>query len=317
MNLPAQRPARGTESSKPGLKGKTVTVVICTRNRPALLHKCLSAVAKLVPAPNLVLIVDNSEGNSETRKVANDYGARYVIEPVIGLSRARNRGLAECNSDVIAFLDDDVTPAPDWLGLLMAPFTNELTGASAGRVITPDLRCSETNHQASRTLTNQDPHWFEIATFGGLGLGANMALRKAACPAGMFFDERLGRGAPFEIGEEGYAFAWLLSRGYRVVNIPSAVVNHPPLTRTAIQREARNSFTYWLLLFSEFPEQRKSLIRFIIRRLRRKTLEWPREPQEPGEIVTSGWRVLLKAGFEGLWLFLRTPSPKKLQRRSD
>jgi len=237
-----------------------------------------------------------------------------VVEPVTGLSRARNRGLAECASEVVAFLDDDVTPAPDWLGLLMGPFSDESTGASAGRVVTPDMPRPPSNHLAPRVLSNKDPHWFEIATFGGLGLGANMALRKSACPAGMFFDERLGRGAPFEIGEEGYAFAWLLSRGFRVANIPSAVVYHPPLTRTAIQREARNSFSYWLLLFSEFPRERKSLIRFILRRLRRKPLEWPRESREPGEIVTSGWRVLFKAGMEGLWLFLRTPRPKNTQR---
>ncbi len=311
MNTSVKGPAQGAGSSKPAVKGQTVTIVICTRNRPVLLQKCLSAVARLKPTPDEVLVVDNSDGNPETRKVAADYGARYVVEPVTGLSRARNRGLAECSSDVVAFLDDDVTPAGDWLGLLMAPFSDEMTGASTGRVITPDMPCPESSALASRTLSNKDPHWFEIATFGGLGLGANMALRKAACPIEMCFDERLGRGAPFEIGEEGYAFAWLLSHGYRVANIPSAVVHHPPLTRTAIEREARNSFTYWLLLFSEFPAQRKNLIRFILRRLRRKPLEWPREPREPGEIVTSGWRVLIKAGVEGLWLFLRTPRPSK------
>jgi O-antigen biosynthesis protein len=317
LSLPAQKPARGVKTSKPGVKYQSVTVVICTRNRPALLQKCLSAVAKLNPAPDAVLVVDNSEGNVETRKVANDYCARYVVEPVTGLSRARNRGLAECNSDVVAFLDDDVTPASDWLGLLMNPFSDEATAASTGNVITPDTLPQATNHLVSRTLSSKDPHWFEIATFGGLGLGANMAVRKAACPRGMFFDERLGRGAPFEIGEEGYAFAWLLSRGFRVVNVPSAVVYHPRLTRTAIEREARNSITYWLLLFKEFSGQRKNLIRFILRRLRRKPLEWPREPREPGEIVSSGWRVLFTAGIAGLWLFLRTPRPKNIERRND
>jgi hypothetical protein len=133
----------------------------------------------------------------------------------------------------------------------------------------------------------------------------------------MFFDERLGRGAPFEIGEEGFAFAWLLSRGCQVAIIPSAIVCHPPLTRTSIEREARNSFSYWLLLFREFPNQRLDLLGFLLRRLRGKPLDWPRNPQEPGEIVTSGWRVLFKAGIQGLWLFLLTPRPKTHQRRSD
>jgi glycosyltransferase involved in cell wall biosynthesis len=314
LSVPAHRPAQGTESSNPGVKSPTVTVVICTRNRSALLQKCLSAVSRLRPSPDEVLVIDNSEGNLETRKVANDYGARCVIEPVAGLSRARNRGLLECDSDLVAFLDDDVTPFPDWLGLLIAPFADELTGASAGRVITPDSDWAETNHLAPRILSSKDSHWFEIATFGGLGLGANMALRRSACAGPAFFDERLGRGAPFEIGEESYAFAWLLSRGYRVANIPSAIVYHPPLTRTSIEREARNSFTYWLLLFTQFPRQRIVLLRFLIQRLRGKKLDWPRNPQEPGEIVSSSWRLLLLAAIKGFWLFIRTPKSPNLTK---
>jgi glycosyltransferase involved in cell wall biosynthesis len=281
--------------------------VICTRNRAALLQKCLAAVLRLDPAPNQLLVIDNSEGNDDTRKVAQDYGARYIIEPVRGLCRARNRALVECETDIIAFLDDDVTPASDWLALLLSPFKDEQIGASAGRVITPDTLIPTPAEQSARTLSNQDPHWFEIATFGGLGLGANMALRRRACAQEKFFDERLGRGAPFEIGDESYAFAWLLSRGYRVVYIPSAVVHHPPLTRTSIDREARNSFTYWLLLFTEFPGQRVNLLRFLFRRLRGKRLDWPRNPQEPGEIVSSSWGIKFKAAWSGLILFLRTP----------
>jgi glycosyltransferase involved in cell wall biosynthesis len=314
LNLPVGIPTKSRASLHAREQTLTVTVVICTRNRPVLLQKCLAAVARLIPSPNQILVVDNSEGNGDTRKVAQDYGARYIIEPVPGLSRARNRGLAECDTDIVAFLDDDVTPASDWLGLLLSPFADEQTAASAGRVITPDSVSLNGRRQSPINLGSKDPHWFEIATFGGLGLGANMALRRRFCASGNFFDERLGRGAPFEIGEESYAFAWLLSHGYRVAYLPSAVVYHPPIHRHAIEHEARNSITYWLLLFSEFPGQRTSLIRFIVRRLRRKPLDWSREPQEPGEIVTSGWRVLCKAGIEGLWLFLRTPRPKNIQR---
>ena len=156
-----------------------------------------------------------------------------------------------------------------------------------------------------RRVDNQTPQWFEITTFGGMGMGSNMALRRSACEGLVMFDERLGRGAPFQIGEESYCFARLLSLGYSAVYLPSAVVYHPPLHRDTIPNEARNSITYWLLLFSEFPEQRMNLIRFVLRRLRRKPLEWPREPQGPGDIVSSGWRVLLTAAIRGLWRFVR------------
>jgi glycosyltransferase involved in cell wall biosynthesis len=289
-----------------GHAGST-TLIICTRNRPALLEQCLAGVARLAPEPDRVLVVDNSEGNPDTRKVASDYCADYIIEPNRGLSRARNRGIAECNTDIVAFLDDDVLPEPNWLGLLIAPFSDQQIGAAAGRVITPDPIALMPDQLVPRTVSNKDHHWFEIATFGGLGLGANMALRKNACADRRFFDERLGRGAPFEIGEESYAFALLLSRGYRIAYIPTAVVHHPPITRTSVEHEAETSFSYWLLLFSAFPRQRADLLGFLFRRLRRKPLDWPRYPQGPGEIISSGWRLKVRAAWKGLILFLRTP----------
>ena len=257
--------------------------------------------------PTEVLVVDNTAGNQETASVAREFRARYVVEPVPGLSRARNRGLAECDTEIVAFLDDDAIPAPDWLGILMEPFADEKTGVSTGKVVTPESIPKDTCYELPRSLNNRARRWFEIATFGGMGLGSNIALRKQACNGPGLFDERLGRGAPFQIGEETYALARLPTDGYNVVYLPSARVLHPPLTRDTIENEARNSITYWLLLFAEFPAQRMNLVRFLVRRLRRKPLGWSRDTQEPGEIVTSGWRVLLRASVEGIWLFLRTP----------
>ncbi|MGC2616301.1 MAG: glycosyltransferase family 2 protein [Terracidiphilus sp.] len=310
MNAPASGLAHITVSSGCKEATLTATVVICTRNRPQVLKECLRGVARLDPGPDHVLVVDNTQGDKETENVSREFGARYIFEPVQGLSRTRNRGLAESDTEIVAFLDDDAIPAPDWLGMLMEPFADEKTAASTGRVITPGSNGAG-ELESPRVLSNRDPRWFEIATFGGMGLGSNMALRKSACSASPMFDVRLGRGAPFQIGEESYAFARLLSNGFKAVYLPSAVVFHPTLSRDTVENEAQNSITYCLLLFAEFPDQRMNLVRFLLRRIRRKPLDWPRDPQEPGEIVTSGWRTLVKASVKGLWLFLRTPKTKE------
>ena len=307
MNLPLRTLEKGQTTVKSGEQTPSVSVVICSRNRPALLQNCLAAVSRLDPAPNQVLVIDNSEGDNDTRNVAQEYGFRYTIEPVRGLSRARNRGLSECDSDIVAFLDDDASPEPDWLGQMLVPFADIRIGATTGRVITPDCQNSDAPQQNSRTLSNQDWRWFEIAAFGGLGTGTNMAFRKRALPIQRFFDERLGRGAPFEIAEENHAFACLLSRGYQIVHLPSAIVYHPRHGRTSIRNEARNSFAYWLLLFTEFPGQRRNILHFLIRRLRGTPLDWPRDSREPGDIVSSSWRVLFLAAIRGLWMFICTP----------
>jgi len=290
--------------------GLTVAVVICTRNRPAFLGNCLQAVARLKPAPDEVLVVDNSEGNEETAALALRFAVRYTVESTPGLSRARNRGMAESKTDIVAFLDDDATPDEHWLEHILTPFADPLVAAVTGETLLPETVNGFLSQESPRTLTKGDPLWFEIATFGGLGVGNNMALRKAACPTGAVFDVRLGRGAPIRIAEESHAFASLLTRGYRAVHVPDAIVVHP-VTNGDIETRAASSVAYWLLLFSEFPGHRLDLLRFLFKRLRRKPLTWPRNPQAPGDIITSGWRVYLRAGIRGGLIFLRSRKLKK------
>jgi cellulose synthase/poly-beta-1,6-N-acetylglucosamine synthase-like glycosyltransferase len=283
------------------LSSGTVTIVICTCNRPDQLRKCLEAVSRLDPGPTGVLVVDNTAGHELTRAAALEFGARYITEPLPGLSRARNRGLAESSTQFVAFLDDDAEPLASWLGLLLAPFADPRVASVTGDTYDSESASASSAGKPTRFLSSNDPLWFEIANFGGLGYGTNMALRKTYCGHHLF-DERLGRGAPLWIAEESHAFASLVARGYSAAHVPQAIVIHPSKPRD-IQREASTSFAYWLLLFADFPDQRMNLLRFLRRRLRREKLPWPRDPQEPGEVISSGWRVHLKAGITGALLY--------------
>jgi glycosyltransferase involved in cell wall biosynthesis len=283
----------------------SVSIVICTRNRPALLRKCLEGIALLERTPDEVLVVDNTSGDKEAEAVAQAFAATYIVEPVLGASRARNRGLAESQSEIVAYLDDDATPDVYWLGNLLVPFEDPHVAAVAGRVVTPQFPLESSGRKTALFLTNKDPKWFEIAAFGGLALASNMALRRRTCAGQKVFDERLGRGAPFQVGEEHYAFALILSRGYTAGYLPDAIVFHPNPTRGEVKQEARSSIAFTMLMFSEFPDSRFDLLRFLFSRIRRKPLTWPRDSPDPGEIITSGWRVLLPASLSGALLYFR------------
>lgn len=283
----------------------TASVVICTCRRADYLRQCLAAVTRLDRPADDVLVVDNTPGDKDTELAAKDYGVRYLVEPKPGLSRARNLGLAECTTDIVTFLDDDAEPEPDWLRQILEPFKDGRVGAVTGETVPTGFDRSSYQPSPARVLHNQVPQWFEIATFGGLGLGTNMALRKAACEGWKVFDERLGRGAPFRIAEESHAFASMLSRGNWAVHQPSAVVVHPSKP-IGVEQEAACAIAYWLLLFTEFPGHRMDLLRFLGRRLRQKPLTWPRNPQDPGAIISSGWRVRVKASIAGMRLYLRS-----------
>jgi glycosyltransferase involved in cell wall biosynthesis len=289
----------------------TVSVVICTRFRPAVLRSCLRAIAELNQRPDELIVVDNSTGDKGTEELAREFSAIYLIEPEVGLSRARNCGLRASKSQIVAYLDDDALPEKYWLEQIIQPFSDSRVAVVTGAVFVPDLARNSVRRSQQMFLDMTDDRWFEIAAFGGLGIGTNMALRKSACGTPDFFDERLGRGAPFHGMEEHLAFTRLLSRGYGAVHLPGAIVHHASQNPLDLDHEARYHFAYSLLLFSEFPEHRSNLLRFLFQRMRRKPLTWMRNSPDPGEVVSSNWAVLLGASFSGPLLYLRTRKPRK------
>lgn len=298
--------------ASPSIKLKqnlTAAVVICTRNRPAPLRKCLESVARLARTPDEVVVVDNTSGDKETESAAREFSARYTLEPIPGLSRARNRALREGDSEIVAYLDDDAIPDERWLDSILEPFANPNVAAVTGDTILPES-CVDASPDPAWLLCNKDPQWFEIAAFGGLGIGTNMALRRSACTGWNVFDERLGRGALFEGMEEHHAFVRLISLGHSAAHVPAAIVFHRSQKRGDIKQEARNQIGYSMLLFSEYPSHRLDLMRFLLRRVRHRPLSWPRDSPDPGEIITSGWRVLLNASLGAVPLFLRNRKPK-------
>ena len=307
MTIPASGPTPTQPPSPPQTAPPSVSLVICTQHRPYELRQCLQALQRLTTRPSEVLVVDNTAGDPATEEAACSAGARYVVEPVSGLSRARNTALAASTSEIVAFIDDDARPEPDWLEHILEPFSDPAVAVVTGKVQTPASSGNDPESALLRRISSREHQWFEMVTFGGLGLGSNMAIRRSACPPRPLFDVRLGRGAPFQIAEESFAFAVLIDRGFEGVFTSAARVCHPPMRRANVEQETRNSLVYWMLLFAEFPRHRTDLIRFLLWRLRRKPLTWPRDPQGPGEIVSAPWSVKLKAALAAFFLFLRTP----------
>ena len=102
------------------------SVVICTHNRADLVGRAVeAALAETHGHRGEVVVVDNASTDA-TPAVLEDLvrrgngDLRVVQEPRLGLSLARNLGLAEARGEVVAYLDDDAIPRPGWLGALLA-----------------------------------------------------------------------------------------------------------------------------------------------------------------------------------------------------
>ena len=223
------------------------------------------------------------------------------------------RGIGECEKAIpLLSFTWMMMPFPNrnGSGLSFEPFINPQIGLVTGAVIESSAHLPNHKNEMCGILNNSDPDWFEIAAYGGLGIGTNMAIRRDRCTGWTVFDERMGRGAPLEGMEEHHAFVRLVYRGNRAAHVPDAVVVHTSQRCADVVLEARNSFAYWLILFSEYPHHRKNLVRFLVRRLFHRPLGWYRESPDPGEIVGSGGLSLMKAGMAGALLFLRNRKPK-------
>ncbi|MCU1262093.1 MAG: glycosyl transferase family 2, partial [Bryobacterales bacterium] len=120
---------------------ESVSLVICTRNRPRQLEECLRSIAALSLQPSEIIVVDNGSSTGETKRVATNWAnVRYVCEPRPGLDCARNAGVRCASGSVIAFTDDDAILSADWLAHLTAAFRDVRVAAASGLVFPAALR---------------------------------------------------------------------------------------------------------------------------------------------------------------------------------
>ncbi|GAA1128313.1 glycosyltransferase family 2 protein [Citricoccus alkalitolerans] len=96
-----------------------VSVVIPARDDAVLLDRCLRALARQTVTPAEVIVVDNASGDG-TAAVAAAQGARVLVEPEIGIWAAAATGYDAAGAPVIARLDADSLPSPDWIEQITA-----------------------------------------------------------------------------------------------------------------------------------------------------------------------------------------------------
>jgi GT2 family glycosyltransferase len=217
----------------------TVSVVICTRGRPGHLLNCLKSLKRLSKQPNEIIVVDNDADSDEIHRLISKIpGILYVKEPRPGLSIARNTGIRQSKSDIIAFTDDDVVVHPDWIIRLTQGFQNPKVMCVTGQVLPAEL---ETESQVFFELRrgglggayrakifDQQFFWKTqriAAPVWKIGAGANMAFRRQVFEQIGFFDERLGVGAA-GCSEDSEIWYRILAKGWSCRYEPTAVAYH-------------------------------------------------------------------------------------------
>jgi glycosyltransferase involved in cell wall biosynthesis len=218
----------------------TLTVAVCTRERPGELARCLASLFALSEPPEEILVVDNAPESSDALEVTARFpGVRYHCEPRKGLSAARNTALRVATSDIVAFADDDVVVHPEWASRIRRCFDDPKTMLVTGLVLPGELETP------AQLMFEEDFHFFHqgyrrrlfdsdffnrmrgrSVPVWDIGAGANMAIRRDAYTRGYRFDTRLGPGVFGGCGEDSEYFYGLLAGGWSSVYEPSAFVYH-------------------------------------------------------------------------------------------
>ncbi|MGF1568062.1 MAG: glycosyltransferase [Nodosilinea sp.] len=215
-----------------------ISAVICTFNRSTYVGKAVQSLLEqtLDHSQYEIIVVDNNSTDDTKAAIDQQFSQvnnlKYVFEKKVGLSQARNTGLAQAAGQYIAYLDDDAIAAPTWLERIVNCFQNiqPVPGSVGGKIepIWESPRPEWLPDQFLGYLTIVDwsdaPFWVEKPKYIA---GANMAFLRSVLDQVGGFNVALGRqGKKLLSNEELYLQGLIQKQGHGIYYDPAISVKH-------------------------------------------------------------------------------------------
>lgn len=242
----ADRPVANTYEQT--LNGHTANIcaIVCTRDRPDLLSRALhSLLSQLVPLKEIIVVDNDPSTDASMRIVQQEYPSiRYIREHIRGLNFARNRALSATESEIAAFIDDDVVASPDWgVNIANAFRLHDRAAICTGKVDALALgTVGQMLFEANRGFSHGDKTIrLPLAAAGrgiknlkkpliawsiSAGVGCNFAIRRTLALELGGFDNALDFGSILPGGGDHDMIWRALQAGYEVVYEPTIYVRH-------------------------------------------------------------------------------------------
>ncbi len=255
------------------------TVIVCTRDRPHALRRCLHALTKLDYPDYEVVVIDNASVGAQTAEVVADTPFRYVREERPGLDWARNRGIAESRNELIAYVDDDAVVDSLWLAAIVGAFEDPTVSAVTGLVLPAELiwpaqQTFERYGGMGKGMARRDLDGSRMTPAGKLaahhaGVGANMAFRRQTLDRVGLFDTALDVGTPSNGGGDLDIFHRMLVSGLTIRYEPEAVIWHyhrrdPGQLREQVYNNGRAFGVYLLKILRTRSVPRSCAVRYAL-----------------------------------------------------
>ena len=217
------------------MSAPTIDVVILTWNDGELLAESIRSARESIGVDVRVIVVDN--GSSPAAEVPEE-ALLIRSETNLGVAAGRNRGIAAGDNEFVLILDSDAALTSNALSELLAPLLNDETIAmavpvyidqepeeSAGLAPTLGRKIARVRNQTSMygavERTEDDPLW-DV----DFGIGACQLFRRSS------WEQINGIDEAYFYGPEDADFCMRMKLvGGRVVQVGSALVDHPPRRR--------------------------------------------------------------------------------------
>ncbi len=222
-----------------------LSVIICAYKRSQRLEQALAAVAqqRIDRGCYELIVVNNAPSDRAVAEVVEETRRKFFADdpqrlrlidcPVVGLSHARNAGLAEARGSFVAYLDDDSVPAASWMSVMLGRLRERPdVGIMSGRItlkdppdpprwMTPEWRMYWSHYNPGYK------EYTEISSYWELPYAGNWVVRRELLLSIGGYRTRYGRkGNDFGGGEELIAARMIQQMGWKIGFEPESEVIH-------------------------------------------------------------------------------------------
>lgn len=214
------------------LESVAVVISVYSIHRAKSLVACIDSLKKQTLVPKEIVVVLDPDYSliAYYRKLLGS-SVKIVISDAFGLSAARNIGIKNSISEIVAFIDDDAMADRNWLRNLVANFGGSSVIGAGGRIIP--------------VWPAQNPEWFPEELYWIVGcsykglptkktpvrnpIGCNMAFRRQVFEMVGYFSTDTGRVGNKLMGHDDTEFgirATTQLTGTKIFYDPTAIVYH-------------------------------------------------------------------------------------------
>ncbi|MFN7110022.1 MAG: glycosyltransferase family 2 protein [Brevundimonas sp.] len=205
-----------------------ISVILPTRNRAHILPAAIGALDDAAFGHSVeVLVVDNGSTDA-TKKIVTSLAPKniallYLVEPIAGVCRAKNRGIRTAVGDLLVFTDDDCQVSLGYFNDLVAHYSD----STVPMILGGRVELGDPTDAAITIKTDDEPAQLgEDQHPGGFIHGCNLTMSRSVLDKIGLWDEDFGPGARFIAAEETELNYRAHKAGIPVHYVPDMVTRH-------------------------------------------------------------------------------------------